>query len=159
MYNVLKGIICAGNFKLEEIHHRIKQMHLLGELTEDQMFSLMELSNRKANAEGERPELLEIVKNLSAKVDILAAEVESLKNGSDTTEPDDGATEYESWTPWDGISDKYQPGAIVSHIGKTWISVFEGQNVWEPGTVDDRFWKEYEEPVTEPDEIPAEEQL
>lgn len=147
MYNVLKGIICAGNFKLEEIHHRIKQMHLLGELTEDQMFSLMELSNRKANTEGERPELLEIVKNLAAKVDALAAEVASLKTGTGTNEPDAGATEYEPWTPWDGISDKYQPCAIVTHNGKTWISVFEGQNVWEPGVVGVSFWEEYKDSV------------
>ena len=147
MYNVLKGIIYAGNFKLEEIHHRIKQMHLLGELTEDQMFSLMELSNRKANAEGERPELLELVKNLAAKVDNLAAEVAALKAGEDHTDPDVEETEYKPWTSWDGISDKYQPGAIVTHNGKTWISVFEGQNVWEPGAVGDQFWEEYKDSV------------
>jgi hypothetical protein len=31
----------------------------------------------------------------------------------------------------------------VTHKGKVWISTFNGQNVWEPGTVGEQFWKEY----------------
>jgi hypothetical protein len=45
----------------------------------------------------------------------------------------DSSAEYEAWTPWDGLSDKYQQGAIVTHNDKVWESVFSGQNVWEPG--------------------------
>ena len=33
-------------------------------------------------------------------------------------------------------------GAIVTHSGKVLESVFEGQNVWEPGAVGINFWKE-----------------
>lgn len=150
MYNVLKSIIRRGNYKLNDILHRIKQMHLLGELTEEQMFELMEMANTKANSEWERPEILQMLRTLSDRVDALAKEVSALKAGPDSTEPDAEPIEYEDWTPWDGISNKYQPGSIVRHTGKLWISTFEGQNVWEPGVVDDRFWKEYEEP-TEPE--------
>lgn len=54
-----------------------------------------------------------------------------------------GEGEIKPWEPWDGLSDKYQPGAIVSHGGKVWESTYDGQNVWEPGAVgiDERFWR------------------
>ena len=40
------------------------------------------------------------------------------------------------WKPWDGISKDYAYGAIVSHNGQLWESVYNGQNVWEPGSGD-----------------------
>ena len=52
--------------------------------------------------------------------------------------------EYEEWKPWDGVSNKYQLGAIVTHNGKLWESTFNGQNVWEPGAPGtDNLWKVY----------------
>jgi len=39
----------------------------------------------------------------------------------------------EAWRPWDGISDKYQLGAEVTHNGLTWTSTHVGQNTWAPG--------------------------
>ena len=116
MYKIMQSVIHAGGFKLEDMRHKVNKMYIQGELTEEQADQLLAQAEQGATPDAERPELLQIVRNLSAKVDALAAEVAALKNGSDTTDPDDGATEYESWTPWDGISDKYQPGAIVSHI-------------------------------------------
>lgn len=56
-------------------------------------------------------------------------------------EPED----YPDWKSWDGLSDQYQNGTIVRHQNQLWISGFSGQNVWEPGTVDARFWAKYEE--------------
>ena len=58
------------------------------------------------------------------------------------TEPSD----YDDWQAWDGISDKYQYGAIVRHTGKLWFSNYKGQNVWEPGAPGtETLWVEYKE--------------
>ena len=77
----------------------------------------------------------EMLRSLSERMDAL----EEKLNGS--AEPEG----YPAWAAWDGISDKYQFGAIVSHNGKLWKSVYAGQNVWEPGVagINERFWVEY----------------
>lgn len=143
MFKIMQSVIRAGNFKLADMRYKVNKLYVQGDLTEEQADQLLAQAEQGATPNAERPELLQIVRNLAAKVDALAAEVAALKTGTGTTEPGTGATEYEPWTPWDGISDKYQPGAIVTHIGKTWISTHTGQNVWEPGTVNASFWAEY----------------
>lgn len=147
MYKIMQSVIHAGGFKLKDMRHKVNKMYIQGELTEDQADQLLAQAVQGATPDAERPELLQIVKNLSAKVDALASEVAALKTGTGTTEPDTGATEYEPWTPWDGISSDYQPGAIVKHNGKIWISTYAGQNVWEPGVVGVSFWEEYKDSV------------
>ena len=143
MFKIMQSVIHAGNFKLADIRYKVNKLYVQGDLTEEQADQLLALANQEVTPDAERPELLQIVRNLAAKVDALAAEVAVLKTGTGTTEPGTGATEYEPWTPWDGISDKYQPGSIVAHNGKTWISNYAGQNVWEPGTVGEQFWAAY----------------
>lgn len=141
MYTVLKSVISAGNYKLEDIRYKVKKMHLLGDLTEAQMDELLEKAAQGVSHEAERPETLAMLKALSDRVAALELEVAALKDPE--AEPEEEATE--AWKPWDGLSDKYQYGDTVTHNGKTWISTYQGQNVWEPGTVDARFWAEYVE--------------
>lgn len=124
MYDILKSVISAGDYKLAEIQHKIKKLFALGDLTEEQLDELVALSQKNAVADAERPEILQMLRRISDRVAAL--------EGNAT--PDSG-DEHEIWTPWDGISDQYQPGAIVSHNGKLWKSTFAGQNVWEPGAV------------------------
>ena len=142
MYEVIKSVISAGGYKLGEIQHKVKKLWLQGDLTEKQADQLLTLASQGATPDAERPELLSMIQNLSEKVNALVAEVAALKGASGTNEPD--SEEYEVWKPWDGISNKYQTGAIVSHGGKLWISTCSGQNVWEPGTVDSQFWIVFE---------------
>lgn len=133
MYNVIKSVITAGNFKLADIQHKIKKLYALGDLTEEQMDQLLNFANEHVSAQAERPEVLEMLRSLSERMDAL----EEKLNGA--AAPDG----YPAWTVWDGISDKYQYGDIVSHNGKLWQSVYAGQNVWEPGVVGSQFWAEY----------------
>lgn len=147
MYKIMQSVIHAGGFKLEDMRHKVNKMYIQGELTEEQADQLLAQAEQGATPDAERPELLQIVRNLSAKVDALAAEVAALKAVGGTNAPDTEATEYEPWTPWDGISSDYQPGAIVKHNGKIWISTYAGQNVWEPGVVGVGFWEEYKDGV------------
>ena len=45
----------------------------------------------------------------------------------------DPAEEYPEWSQPIGAGDGYKLGDKVSHNEKRWASVFDGENVWEPG--------------------------
>lgn len=140
MYEIFKNRIAAGGYQLADIQHRMKKLYALGDLTAEELDELLALSQGNASADAERPETLRMLRELAGRVKNLE---DKLKVQEDTDAGEEQA-EYEDWTPWDGISDKYQYGAIVSRNGKLWISVFKGKNVWEPGTPGTEFmWVEY----------------
>ena len=81
---------------------------------------------------------------LEARVNVLEAEVQALK-GEEPGGREEGTVTVPAWEPWDGISNKYQYGAVVTHNGKYFLDVLQGiQNTWEPESsgVDERYWKE-----------------
>ena len=82
-----------------------------------------------------------MIQSLASQIEALEARVKALEGN------DDGGEEpipYAEWKPWDGISKDYQKGAIVSCNGVLWESVFDGQNVWEPGTAGtESLWVKY----------------
>lgn len=143
MYEVIKSVISAGGFKLADMQYKVKKLWLQGDLTEEQADQLLTLAAGGANADAERPELLQMIHTLAAEVADLKARVDALAGGE--TGGDTGAEEtgYPAWKPWDGISTDYQTGAVVTHNGEVWESVYTGQNVWEPGTVGEQFWVKY----------------
>jgi len=135
MFEIFKSMISAGGYKLTEIQHKIKKLHLLGDLSEEEMDDLLAMASRGVSSDAERPETLDMIESLFEKISALEERVKALEGG----EPD--APEYPDWKPWDGISKDYQLGAIVTHNGELWESVFEGQNVWEPGALGtDSMW-------------------
>lgn len=147
-YELFRDVIASQNFKLDEMRTKIKRSYITGDLTEEEHNELLNFVSSNVNHEAERPEWLEIAKGLVERIDALEEEVKRLKSGESTPEDSTETPQYEKWTPWDGISDKYQLGAIVEHNGVLYESTFNGQNVWEPGTVGtEALWKVYE--VTE----------
>ena len=140
MYDVIKSAISAGGYKLADMQHKIKKLYVLGDLTEAEMDELLAMASGGVSVDAERPETLEMIRSLDAKITALDERVKALEGKP--VEPDVPG-DYPEWKPWDGISKDYQIGAIVKHNGKVWISTFSGQNVWEPGTVGDQFWAEY----------------
>ena len=127
MYGIFKNRIAEGGYQLADIQHRMKKLYAQGDLTDDQLDELLALSQKNAAADAERPEVLQMLRNIAERVAVLEGK---------QTDPEAGTGEKpETWAAWDGISDKYQQGAIVSHNGKLWKSTFAGQNVWEPGAV------------------------
>ena len=134
MFNIIKSTISAGGYKLTDIMHKIKKMYILGDLTEAQMDELLAMASGGVSTDAERPETLAMIRTLSEEIKALEARVKALE-GDELDNPDEpDVPEYPEWKPWDGISNDYQYGAIVSHNGELWISVFRGQNVWQPGT-------------------------
>lgn len=54
---------------------------------------------------------------------------------------DDPAIEWPEWVQPVGSTDAYPQGAKVSHNGKHWISLIDG-NVWEPTEAVPNLWSE-----------------
>ena len=136
MYNLIKSVINAGGYKLAEIQHKAKKLYVMGDITEEQLDEIMRLASGGVNADAERPEVMEMLRSLSNRIDAIEKRLDG------ETAPDTG--EYEDWQPWDGISNKYQYGAIVRHNGELWLSNYAGQNVWEPGAAGtDALWVKY----------------
>lgn len=134
MYEVIKSVISAGGYKLADMQYKIKKLYLMGDLGEAQMDELLALAAGGVSTDAERPETLAMIKTLSGRIKALEDRVKALENGDGTAGPEVEQTEYPAWKPWDGISTDYQKGSVVSHNGQLWESVFDGQNVWEPGT-------------------------
>jgi hypothetical protein len=136
------------------MQHKIKKMFALGDLTEAQMDELLRMTEQGASPNGERPETLSMLQTLLGKIEALEVRVKALEEADAPEEPDEPVDPenpdepvqpiYEAWEPWNGIDNRYQPGAIVTHNGKVWESVYQGQNVWEPGVVGEMFWVEHQ---------------
>lgn len=141
MYDVLQSVISAGGYKLAEIQHKIKKMYILGDLEEAQTDKLLAMASGGVSTDAERPETLKLIQTLAAEIEALKARVRALEGNDSGGEEEPTIAE---WKPWDGISKDYQKGAVVSHNGKLWESVFDGQNVWQPGTAGtENLWVKY----------------
>lgn len=137
MYNIILNEIKGGR-KLTEVNRLINVALGAGTITDAQYRELRKEANDKANHNENQPDLREMVLALAARVAALEANVNI------TTKPKEDDNGYEEWQPWDGISNKYQIGTIVSHNGKIWESTFNGQNTWEPGAIGtEALWREY----------------
>ena len=129
MYDILKNVILAGGYKLAEIQHRVKKLYAMGDLTDEQLDELMALSQQHASADCERPETMKLIRDIADRLSAVEKKLGS--QDGEQAEP----SETQSWVqPIAGLTDNYQYGAIVAHVGKVWRSEYKGQNVWEPGT-------------------------
>lgn len=142
MYEIVKNVIMSGSFKLDDMTKKINTLWVQGELTEEQKNELVVLMKEHLNPETETPEQVELYKQLLGKYEALDERVTKLENGGVMPEPPVGVV-IPPWEPWDGISDRYKYGAVVSIDQKYYISIFHGQNTWMPGSMGtEGLWKE-----------------
>lgn len=142
MYEIVKNVIMSGNFKLEDMSKKIDTIWVQGDLTEEQRTELIALMKEHLNPETEMPEALQMYRALKEEVESLKERVTKLENGGVAPEPPTGI-EVPTWEPWDGISDRYQYGAVVTIDQKYYISIYQGQNTWMPGSMGtEGLWKE-----------------
>ena len=147
MYEILKSVIMAGNVAVDILTHKVDKAWAEGRITDDQKTELDKLIFEYKNPKTESPELAALYKRLEAQVAILEEKqadherrITTLEGGEIPVEP---PTTVPAREPWDGITDQYQYGAAVTHGEKYWLDVLEDmQNTWEPGVVDERYWKE-----------------
>lgn len=143
MYDIIKNIIENGAFRVGDLTTKIDTLWAESKLTDDERSQLIQMMTDYLNPASEAPELKEMYERLETHVATLEAEVQTLKG----EEPGGGeeAGTVPAWEPWDGISSKYQYGAVVTHNEKYFLNVLQGmQNTWEPESagVDERYWKE-----------------
>lgn len=144
VYTTMKSVISKRTLPVAELYKRIDIFYAQSKLTEEEKIELEELVFINKTIDAEKTSLEARYEALLIKYENLEARVAALENGStgETEEPEDG-NDIPAWVPWDGVSSNYQLGAIVTHNGKTWENVLANmQNVWEPGTVDERYWIE-----------------
>lgn len=144
MANILKNVIRNGGMQLSQVNERIETMYLSGRISGEERAELTELMHAKANPENEKGDYKALYEALAAKYNELEARVKALEKaaGGEPEGGEEAGEEIPEWKPWDGISDRYQPGTVVTHNGSTWESTYTGQNVWEPGApgIDERYW-------------------
>ena len=142
MYEIVKNVIMSGNFKLADIQKKIDTLWLQGDLTDEQRTELVTLMKEYVKPESEKPEQTELYKQLLKKYTALEERVTKLENGGVAPEPPVGVV-VPVWEPWDGISNRYQYGAVVTIDQKYYIDTFQGQNTWMPGSMGtEGLWKE-----------------
>lgn len=145
MANILRNVIRNGGMSLTHVHERIETMYLSGRISGEERAELTELMHEKANPANETGDWKAMYEALVIKYNELTARMEAVeaKLGIREEEGEEPAG-IQKWEPWDGVSDRYQKGAVVSHNSKVWESMFAGQNVWEPGApgIDERYWRE-----------------
>lgn len=142
MYEIVKNVIMSGNFKLADMQKKIDTIWIQGDLTDEQRAELNALMKEYLNPETEMPEALQMCRALKEEVESLKERVTKLENGGAEPEPPAGI-EVPAWEPWDGISNKYQYGAVITIDQKYYISTYQGQNTWMPGGMGtEGLWKE-----------------
>lgn len=146
MYTIIKNVITLGNYVLSDMTQKINTLWITGELTDEQHDELIQLMYQNLNPSTEAPELSERLSRVENRVTTLEEAVKELQqSGGETPEPEPGTVVIPEWEPWDGVSDKYQYGAVVQHNSKYYLDTLQNmQNTWEPGTfgVDEHIWKE-----------------
>lgn len=128
MYDTILRIIASGDYQLADITNKINTMWITGNLTDDQRDNLLSQAAEHLDPETERPEVIEMLEKLAERITDHEQRLAKLEGKTDDTG-------YPEWVQWDGMSNNYQYGAIVSHNGKLWKSTYVGQNVWEPGSI------------------------
>lgn len=144
MYEIIKNIIENGAFRVSDLTNKIDTLWAESKLSDDERNQLVQMMVDHLNPNSEAPELKEMYERLEARVATQEEEVKKLK-GEEPGGGEEGTVTVPAWEPWDGISDKYKYGAVVTHNGKYFLDVLQGmQNTWEPESagVDERYWKE-----------------
>lgn len=144
MYEIIKNIIENGTFRVSDLTNKIDTLWAESKLSDEERNQLVQMMTDYLNPASEAPELKEMHERLETRVNVLEAEAQALK-GEEPGGGEEGTVTVPAWEPWDGISNKYQYGAVVTHNGKYFLDVLqEMQNTWEPESagVDERYWKE-----------------
>lgn len=149
MFDVIKSVIERGLFRVNDISSKIDTLWAESKLTDDQREELYSLIVSHLNPANEYPDLEVRLARLEARISQIEARVAAIEDKPVVDDDDDEPSTptlpdgVEVWEPWDGISKKYQFGAIVFHGGVYYKDVLVGQqNVWEPGSpgIDERYW-------------------
>ena len=141
MFEIVKNVILAKNYKLEDILNKINILWVEGSISDEEKTSLISLSRENAVAENSYKPLQEQLNNLYKAFDDFKEEVNArlntLEGKEDIEEPVD---EYPPFVKPEVAHDAYQKGAGITFNGEKYESLIDN-NVWSPDEYP-QGWKE-----------------
>ena len=84
MVNLIKNVIMGGGYKLSEIQYKVKKLYLMGDITEEEFDNLLAMASNGVSLDGERPEVLTMLKTLSERMDGMERRLAALEEVEDT---------------------------------------------------------------------------
>lgn len=137
MYEMLRSVILSRTLPVAELQRRVDVFYAESKITEAEKAELSQMIFDNQTPDAEKAKLEQRFAELTRRMDALEKRITAVEAGDTPVSPSD----YPDWKAWDGVSGDYIPGAIVRHNGVLWENVLNMQNVWEPGVVDERYWK------------------
>lgn len=137
MYETLRSVILSRTLPVAELQRRVDVFYAESKITEAEKAELSQMIFDNQTPDAEKAKLEQRFAELARRMDALEKRITAVEAGDEPVSPSD----YPDWKAWDGVSGDYIPGAIVRHNGALWENVLNMQNVWEPGVVDERYWK------------------
>lgn len=137
MFDTLRAVVLSRTLPVAELYRRVDVFYAEGKLTEAEKTELDQMIFDNQTPDAEKAAMEQRFAVLVGRIDALEQRVAAFESGGAPVAPAD----YPEWRPWDGVSGDYVPGAIVRHNGILYENALNMQNVWEPGTVDERYWK------------------
>ena len=148
MFEIVKNVILAKNYKLEDILNKINILWVEGSISDEEKTSLISLSRENAVAEKSYKPVQEQLDNLYKAFNDFKAEVNArlnvLEGKEDIEEP---VEEYPPFVKPEGAHDAYQKGAGITFNGEKYESLIDN-NVWSPDEYP-QGWKEVVEETKE----------
>lgn len=145
MFEIVKNVILAKNYKLEDMLNKINVLWLESKISDEEKTSLISLSRENALAENSYKPLQEQLNNLYKAFDNFKEEVNArlntLEGKEDVEEP---VEEYPPFVKPEGAHDAYQKGAGITFNGEKYESLIDN-NVWSP----DEYPQDWKEVVEE----------
>ena len=154
MFEIVKNVILAKNYKLEDMLNKIDVLWLESKLSEEEKTSLISLARENAVAENSYKPLQEQLDNLYKEFNDFKVEVNArlnvLEGKEDIEEP---VEEYPQFVKPNGAHDCYNEGDKMTYNGKKYICLIDGC-VWSPDEYP-QGWKEVVEETenTETEEV------
>lgn len=141
MFETFRTIIEAGGFDLADITNRIKTLFATGDLTGDEMESLLDLAREKARPEDSYAPLADrvtAVETWMRSVDAWKAQADErlarLESGVGGAGSGGGSTPVDEWPEYvqpTGAHDAYHSGDHVTYDGRHYECLTDGC-VWTP---------------------------
>lgn len=132
MFEIVKNVILAKNYKLEDMLSKIDTLWLESKISDEEKTSLISLARENALTENSYKPLQEQLDNLYKAFDNFKAEVnarlDTLEGKGDIEEP---VEEYPPFVKPEGAHDCYNEGSKMTFNGKKYICLINGC-VWSP---------------------------
>lgn len=136
MVNIIKSVISAGHFDLNDLLVKLDTLWVQGRMTDVERMELIELARGKADP-------VYSFAPLQAQIDALTVRIKALEDAASPADPEAPADEWPAYVQPTGGHDAYHTNDKVSYNGTHYVCIApEGVAVvWAPD-VYPAYWRE-----------------